>query len=240
MALWYAVGELSRDGLFHVEALAEDEWLGGRHGYRGCSPARGVNSSIARSSGTDGRESEASTIGAGMLRPRRQLEVDRHAARFDRQPAVAAPTGAPGYALRRAAADVPEIHHLTDADANDEAGGCGRSNPAGCVRRAGRERRPEAGERDDAGRAFGRFEAAEDLRVLHRQTVGREELVRLAAASSRSSSSHSENRLKRVRHARTHAEMWMRRARIVERAVGPDRGDGRVVEMAVEPEAVKD
>ena len=54
--------ELTRDGFLHVEALAENQGLGSAHrAYLGRSPARGVNASSARSSGTPARESDASS-----------------------------------------------------------------------------------------------------------------------------------------------------------------------------------
>ena len=127
-------------------------------------------------------------------------------ARFDRQRAVAVPPGAPGFDRERPA-DVPEIHHLPDADPDDEAGGCRRNNPAGCVRRAGRG---PPRKRGNAMTRAGRSDVSmrtEKLRVLHWPDARPEEFVRRAAASSRSSSRDSENTLKRVRQAVHSAEI---------------------------------
>ncbi len=71
-------GELSGHGLFHVEALPEDEWLSLRHAYFIRSRTCGVMSSSALSVLTRGsaNRSESSSsssceIGAGVISPAR-------------------------------------------------------------------------------------------------------------------------------------------------------------------------
>ena len=72
-----------------------------------------------------------------------------------------------------------QVQHLAEADAGDEAGGCGDGHPAAHMRVTGHDRAGGLREGDDAGRPLERFEATRDVRLLDGETIGRQRGVGL-------------------------------------------------------------
>ena len=132
-----------------------------------------------------------------------------------------------------------QIHQLSKADADDETGGRSGGNPARDVRGARGQRPRKSGKGDDARRALGGFEPAEDQRLLRSQPLGREMLVglghRLAAHVLEPVGQFGETRPT----DRTAFEMRMCLSNAARRLVGPDRGQPGVVQVGTEPQSVK-